>query len=116
MAGTHSAGKGTEARLEVTAIAEVRTDTREIPPGHMKGIRVRLETTAKHVVKAARALGRSVITTTVDRREVTRQEADPASVVEKDSMAGVVAVVSTAAEEVAAVASTVVAEAIASKS
>src|SRR5208283_482333 len=77
--GTHSAGKETEVRIEVTVNVEAHTTTRERQLSRSRGIRAPLAATPIHAVKATRALGGSVITTTAERREVTRQEGVPAS-------------------------------------
>lgn len=107
--GTHSAIRETKAPLEVTANAEARTAARGHQLGRSREIRVLLAATAKHVVKATRALEGSVITTMAERRDVTRQEGGPASVVEDLTAAAVVFTVM-------AVVSTPVVVAIASKS
>jgi hypothetical protein len=92
-AGTHSAGKETEAPLEATANAEGHTATREHQLSRSREIRAPLAATPIRGVKATRALVVSVITTTADRREVTRQEGGPASVVEVFTLAVVVSTV-----------------------
>jgi len=91
--GTHSAGKEAGDRVEVMADVEIRTATREHQLGHSRGTGVRLAATARRAAKATRALVVSVITTTADRREVTRQEGGPASVVEVFTLAVVVSTV-----------------------
>ena len=80
---------GTEPRTEVRVNAGTGTTTPGQLPTGPKGKRARLEGTGIHEVKVIRALARSVITTTAERSEVTRQEEGPASVVEAFTAAAV---------------------------
>jgi hypothetical protein len=95
MAGTHSAGKEPDARLEVTADVGTHTAIREGQLIRTRGIRVRLAATSIHVVKETREREESVISTTAESRELTRQEEGPASV----AAVFTVAAVSTAVAE-----------------
>lgn len=84
--GTHSAGMETGERLEITRNMGTHTTGPEER-------REQIEVTAVREEKAILTPGPSVITTMAGRREVTRQEECPASVVEAFTVAEVVSMV-----------------------